>query len=510
MGQPSLQGAGVGALGYANLIPETYGPGFNTTLGGASATIAAGATTLTLNNAGFLGSLTSSQITSYYIWFDDGGMPSNQAEVPNLNEPPIQISSISSGVITIASATTQTHYGPQSTAAPQSGSRVHISMKPANGKGLYYTSQTLMKKTSPWSPQLIRNDLEGYPFVLQGHETVAGNIVGPIAPGWNGDLLAVTFGYEQETYAASATGALTLSASTTAGATTITTAANTGLTAGTTVIQIDSTPNRECRKITTIAGAGPYTLTLDSPLSFAHTSGAAVQVATGPYTHSIVLGKVSGSVAVEKFASGDVQWQGTPGTLLPTSFAYCGLYVDQLQIKNDNKTGPVGTWSLKGLGEYLIPSTQAGTYPTALPYTFDNFFMKVNGVQDTTFTDLELTIKKSLQEVKTLDASRKTNVIRPALRMIDGKASLYFSSTQAYQDFTGNVSKTLAFNWYQASTGYNLAFNFTNVRYTEFDVKDGVNAAVMADITFRCALDSGTGTAGTLTVTDGTYTRYGI
>ena len=497
MGNPIQQGSGLGSLGYIKYGIEKHWGATITYIGGATATIVAGATTLTAINVNGI-------LPGMYVYFLDGLLPGSNVEYPNLLESPIAVASVAGSVITLASPTTQSHYGPVSASLPTSGSLIQVAYQPS--KGLYFESETLTSSLNYWSPGFIAASRVGTQQLLKGAEKVSGNIVMHIGPDWANDLLTGTFGFEQETFGTNPTGTGVLAAS--AAANSLTFNSTTTYTVGQTV-QLDSTPNRECRVIT-VAATPVYTFT--SPLRFAHASGAAVKVVVGPYTHQVVLANVLPSFTMEKFDAGDASFSGAAGASFATSFAYTGMYINKSQIKVDNKQGPKLTVSFEGQGETLIPATTPPSYPGTDAFVFSNVFLSLDGgtTQITNFGDVEVSVDNKLVMDTFLNNTTKVGIIKPGLRKIDGKYAIYFSDYNTYADYRDSNSKSFLMRFTQPATGYSITLSLTKVIYTKYDVKQPAGGLVMADVSFEAKLDTSTGSEGTIVIVDGNPLNYGF
>jgi len=118
--------------------------------------------------------------------------------------------------------------------------------------------------------------------MIQGVEDGEYSCQGDVFPDAIGFWLAALMGDVGGVGTASG-GSTTLSSSAAIGATTISTAATE---AATTVLQIGTGATAEIRSVVSVSGAGPFTLTLNSPLSFAHASAQTVQPVVAPFTNT--------------------------------------------------------------------------------------------------------------------------------------------------------------------------------------------------------------------------------
>ena len=496
MGQPITVPTSIGSLAYGKLsIEPRFGAVYTSLIG--AATQVAGATTITVLNPSFAA-------IGMLVYWQDKNMPTNNKRALNLPEPPSTITGVAGNVLTLSSATLVSHYGVQTGQANTSGSRVKIGQ--AATTGFYYQSETLSSTNNPQSTQLMTGSRIGRQNLLLGQEDVMGNFVTPFGPGWNGQFLGATLGFETETYGTVVTGAGTLAANTAVGATTFTT---TSTFAVNDIVQLDATPNRECRKVTVFTSGTPNTVTLDKPLRFAHLSAAAaVKVTSGIYNKPLALSNVLNSLTIEKFIPGDAQFNGTPGTVFPVSFQYSGMYVNKLTLKIGNKSWPEVTADFLGQGEDYVPASVVGSYPTADPYMFQDLAVSVGGSIVNNFSDLELTVDNKLVKEWFFQNSVKVGVIRPGPRMVEGKVVYYFSDYTAFEAFKQNLPVRLTNTWYQESTTLSATIDLTNVHYTSFKEKAPFGGLVVIEAGFVAVQDTSTGVEGTFTLQTYDYLPY--
>src|SRR5579885_1586020 len=195
--------------------------------------------------------------------------------------------------------------------------------------------------------KLARNVRESASFLIAGEQKVQGKVTFPFFALMCMPLICGAIGVDQYKTGTNSGASTTLSANSVAQTTTITVASSSGLVAGTTIVQIDSAANKiaECRKITNIAGTGPYTLTLDSALVYAHASGATVQPVIAPFLHAIVEANTLPSFTLEKNLGG------------LTSLQYTGMVGSKLTVKGATKNEVEVAIDFMGQNEQPIAPT---------------------------------------------------------------------------------------------------------------------------------------------------------
>lgn len=221
-----------------------------------------------------------------------------------------------------------------------------------------------------------------YYIAYKGRKSLQGSV--PESLLLNGATLYLPIGKKTTTGTDSGTGGSTLNGGTAVGATSVIVSDATGYSIGN-YIQIGTSVNPECRKISNVVGT---TLSLTQPLDFAHLTGVTCNEVAAPFTHTVT----------ETFQ-------------LPTITVHASMYsADQtLQLVRRYMGGRVGRSTIQAReGEYLTqsfddlsfinmkvysPSMDAGTpyydgtitsdvtayYPTTQPYLFSYGSLQLNG-----------------------------------------------------------------------------------------------------------------------------------
>jgi len=193
-------------------------------------------------------------------------------------------------------------------------------------------------------------------------------------------------------------GTTTLDTGCSAGATTISTVASIS---STTVIQIGTGTLSEVRTVSGVSGSGPYTLTLNTAVTYAHLAAAVVKPITSPYTQAFAVLN-SGSAQPSSLTITD--WQGP--TASTQARTYAGACLSELTIKG-NADSTTMMFDAKGL---CWPSAAALATPTpilsgALPQAAWQGQVGINGTvggaQVKTVADFEISIKRDLEVIHT-------------------------------------------------------------------------------------------------------------
>ena len=234
---------------------------------------------------------------------------------------------------------------------------------------------------------------------VQGPMHTEYDISGPAFFDSLGYLLNNVLGDDVESGTYTGSGTTTMSSSSAAGAPTISTAATI---AASTVIQIDSANLSEVRTVSSVTGAGPFTLTLNNPLTYAHNTSTVVQPITSPFSHQFsVLNSGNGQPGSLTFTD----YQGPTATV--GARAYTGCCLSELTVKG-NAESTLITYDGKGMG---WPSAAAVSTPVSSPSTVQPFAAwrfqlglagpATGGTLVKTVGDFEVAIKRSLQIIYT-------------------------------------------------------------------------------------------------------------
>lgn len=233
----------------------------------------------------------------------------------------------------------------------------------------------------------------------------------------------------------------TLSAPVTAPTSSVTVTSAAGIVANTTFVQIDvntvsGVKTSEVRKVTNVV---TNTLTLDTPLSFNHATGAQVIIVTTPYAHTINEQNTLPSLTVEKNIGGF------------QSLQFAGCRTNKFDLK-----APVGNTAVEMSMEMMGRSVAVLDNPTPvtvtneLPYVFAEANLSIFGTLRTEVSNVGITIENGLKETYTYSNFTGPSFITPVTLHTSGNIDLVFSSLDdaTYGDFTKMANGTLgSFNF---------------------------------------------------------------
>jgi len=349
-------------------------------------------------------------------------------------------------------------------------------------------------------------------YLIPGQQAVTGNATYPLLPDAGFDFIAGSIGLESETVGTTATGgsalSTTLSGAVTKGATTITLASTP---AEGDILMIDDAGNgAECRKVSTVTGAGPYDCTLDQALDRAHADGATVTKVIAPFTHTLAPGLVLPSYTIETY-------QGGVGSV--SSHQYAGALVSKLKFVGDNKTAPEVTPDFICQEEVLLDSGDISdpTAGTSQPITWDQttaLFGTAGEDADGTFTantdletmeiDVDNTAKSDFTQSGHLYATR----VNATAKKITGKATFYYKDDATF--WTPFKSKTPVAMQYKAlnSAGYGVIWTFPQTVWAQYKRPFKFADFITEELSFTVKQDLTLGTQLRLSLLDAHYLPY--
>jgi hypothetical protein len=293
---------------------------------------------------------------------------------------------------------------------------------------------------------------------------------GPLFFDWAGYLLNNILGDLVESGTYTGSGTTTLSSSSTAGATTISTALSI---AALTVIQIDTGTLSEVRTVQSVTGAGPYTLTLNTALTYAHNSSVVVKPITTPYIHTMsLLNSGAGQPGSLTFTD----YQGPTASV--SARAYPGACLSELTLKGNPESTSI-EYDAKAMA---WPSAAAAATPTSAPSTVQPMAAwrtvvgiagpASGGTQVKTVGDWEIAIKREVELIFTGQNSQNPYFIQRGKVSVTGK--LNFVAVADETPLTYLLSNTQPQLQLIASNGLSGA----NLLSIQFDVQQaGWNAS---------------------------------
>jgi hypothetical protein len=300
-------------------------------------------------------------------------------------------------------------------------------------------------------------------------------------------------------------GTTTLNSSSIAGATTIDTVAT--ITNGTT-IQIDTTANKtEVRTITNVTGAGPYTLTLNTALTYAHSGGATVRPVTSPYTDQFAVLN-TGSAQPGSLTITD--WQGP--TASTQARTYPGACFSELSIKGTPESS-LFMIDAKGVGwqSAAAVSTPTPTLSGALPMAAWKNTIGINGTVGSaavvTVSEFEINLKRDLQTIFTAQNSSQPYFIQRGVLTASGKLSVVAADETSLTYLNSNTQPQIQWivsNGLSGASALGMQVDILKGAYSTSKINRG-KAAVGYDIDFDCIANTtnvgGSGGFGPIVIT---------
>jgi hypothetical protein len=278
------------------------------------------------------------------------------------------------------------------------------------GTSVPFTKATFEDVTAALKDESIRSNDAVLQGLYGGPQNSTWDIETNLYPDLAGHFFRAILGPDTVTAATSTT----MAAPSTIGATTISTTASI---AANTVIQIDTSTNIEYAKVTAVSGTGPYTLTLATPLTIAHSSSAPVSTQT---THTFAQNRTASTV-----------WPTYSITVddLTDVRGYAGCVASELQVKIDPKG--IVTFSPKFMG---FPSATVSTftpaYTSVQPLLGWQWTMSNAGGASTRGLTFDVTLKRATEAIQSSDGTQTPREIFPGALEADGTyKAIYESNT---------------------------------------------------------------------------------
>jgi hypothetical protein len=308
------------------------------------------------------------------------------------------------------------------------------------------SGNTLNTDPGWFSPHLMMGLRDKQVYNLQGEEHNVGALDGPIFPSNAMALLVASIGADNLAGAGvtgtTGTGSTTLSAGTSIGAASISVASSTGFSTNQ-IIQIDvngtgPVTTSEVRKITAIAGSGPYTLTLDPSgptLAFAHASGAAVKGVVAPYVHTIQTQNTLESLTIEKNVGGTNR----------QSLQYAGCRVNKLDLKApvSNEAASL-TADIMAQSVLVLDSPSTPSVANENPFVFAEASLSFFSTTRYEAANLVVSVDNMLKESYTYSQNHGPSFITSTGLHVSGTLDMYWSSFDdaTYGDFNRLINQT--------------------------------------------------------------------
>jgi hypothetical protein len=353
-------------------------------------------------------------------------------------------------------------------------------------------------------PKVMMGQRDVNIFPLYGQYKNAGSLTGPLFPSNAITLLAAAIGADAQpgygVTGSTPTSSTTTTGATTAGATTVTVSSVSGYSVGS-LVQIDvnntMTPTTaECRKVTTIVSS---TLTLDTPLTYAHASGVAVSVVTATFTHSLQQANTLNSLTVEKNLGGF------------ESLQFSGSRVNKLEVQATNGNQEV-TLSADLMAKHaaVLDSPSAISVVNENPFVFAETTLSLNSQAVAQATSADLTIENGLKDTYTFNGSHELQFLTPLTRTISFKADLVFTSlddaTWGYwTQMVGGTTFAVSLGFTHPATGGSVSFTMPSARIKTYTDAVKIDDVILSTITFDIGLNLTTLQTISATVTNSQY-----
>jgi|GEM_PF-5378628 len=296
-----------------------------------------------------------------------------------------------------------------------------------------------------------------------GLESSTYDLNGMLYPDSGGNFLAAVMGAES-TSGTTSGASTTLASAATAGSTTISTVATES---ASTVIQIDTGSLSEVHTVSSVSGAGPYTLTLDTPLLFSHTSGATVQPVVAPFTHTFTNAAYLPSYTLsDYYVAGARQFPG----------ARC----EKLALKFTPEAGLSYTANFLGFPSVTYSPGTTRTYET------DPFFLgweaalSISSSPDVNLSSLTVTLTRD--KSKTLWSAQNSQnpydvFVGPLVAEWD--AEFYMNSDTEYLLALSQATKTVSCTLTQPGTNHTLTLTSTAVQFQKPTIDRGQDYVIV-------------------------------
>lgn len=376
------------------------------------------------------------------------------------------------------------------------------------------TGNTINSDPGWFSPHVMMGVRDKQIYNLQGEQHNVGALDGPLFPSNAMALLVASIGADgtasNGVTGTTGSGTTTLSSGSAANATTISVASSTGF-ATSQIIQIDvngtgPATTAECRKITNISGAGPYTLTLDQPLVYAHLSAAAVKGVTAPYIHTISQQNTLQSLTIEKNIGGTTR----------QSLQYAGCKVNKLDVKAPVGNEPVAvTADIMAQSVAVLDTPSTPSITAENPFVFAEAAVSFYGTTRYEAANLVTSIDNMLKESYTYSGFHGPSFITSTGLHVSGTLDMFWSSFDdvTYGDFnrlinqtTGALSITLT---HPASAG-TIVITMPQIALAKAAIDAKPEDVVVSALTWEASRPQSGGSQYTVgaTVTNSAYLAY--
>lgn len=358
-------------------------------------------------------------------------------------------------------------------------------------------------------PQVMMAIREADVFALYGQEKLAGPFDSPLFP-VNGILSYIAAVGSDTSQSGSSTTAVngTIGA-VSAGVTTLTWTAVTGVPANGMYIQIGPAANgtfgsaalgtttapSQVIKVTSVTGAGPYTLTVPAiPYAIVAAGGGKnniAQAVIAPFYHAVTPGNRPISLTVEKNIA----------NIASEQFSGCMVNSFGLKLPTTNAEASF-TADIMAAGVAILdsPSAVAGHVDTEVPFVFAEGALSLFGQSLTTVTNVTVDIGNTVKDTYTVGTSHLPTYLTPTTRTVKGQLTTVFYSlddaTYGYfkqslpslatagTPVQGALSLTLT---HPSGSLFNIALPQVNIQKIADEIKIG--DVVMQTLDFQASYD---------------------
>lgn len=358
-----------------------------------------------------------------------------------------------------------------------------------------------------FSPKVMLGRRDVNTFPLYGQNKIAGSLASPLFPTQGIAMLSGSIGADSPAGAGvtgtGATSATTLNGGTSAGASTVVLTSATGYAQGA-YIQVDvntASPvtTAEVRKISTLVTT---TATLDSPLLYAHLTGAAISVVTAPFVHTIQQATALPSFTVEKNIGGF------------ESLKFAGARVNKLTLSAAASNQEVSlALDLMAQSAVVQPTPTAITVVNESPYVFAETTATIFGTATTQVSGLDLTVENGLKDTFTFNSSHNLQFLSPVTVKVSAKVDLVFTSLDDtdwgyWTKMVAGTEGALVMTLTHPTAGGTIAVTFPRCRIRTSTDAIKMEDVVLTTLNFDGYFDFATSRSVSATVTNANYLPY--
>jgi hypothetical protein len=258
----------------------------------------------------------------------------------------------------------------------------------------------------------------------------------------------------------------TLAASSAIGATTV----SSTITATTNqLIQIDVGSLAEVRKITGVSGSGPYSLTLDNALAFAHANGAATKVNTlAPFTYAFNL-RNTGDLQPASFTIADRYL----GLVANNTRFFSGMQFSEVAFKFNGDSLLEYTTKAMGFAS-AIGTDPVPSYTTVVPEAAWTGVTTIAGSGVLYMESGEITLKRKVEPVHTVDGTQAPYRIWVGPIEATGKLTFVMEDDTQLTNYLTDTTVTVDVNFSQSTPAQEqVKFHSTKAKFTTGKVVRG-------------------------------------